>query len=104
MRLGEPEEPASPIGNGILMLTAPELAQDRVAQADEHQQAVSQADAGATRERLAQPSAQLGPPLLKQDLDADDSSPAEQLGTHGDAARTLDMGHADKDVGDREAL
>ena len=103
MRLGEPEEPASPIGGGILMLTAPELAENGVAQADEHQEAVSQADAEATRERLAQLSAQLGPPVLKQDLDADDSPPTEQLGTHGDTARTLDMSHSNKDVGDREA-
>ena len=103
MRLGEPEEPASPTGGGILMLTAPEQAQSRVAQADEHQEAVSQADAEATRERPAQPSAQLGPPLLTQDLDADDSPPTEQLSTHADAARTLDMSHANRDVGDREA-
>ncbi len=102
IQLGEPEEPASPTGGGILMLTAPEQAQSRVAQAAENPEAGSQADAEATQERLAPPSVQLGAPSLKQDFDATDSPPAEQLGTHGDAARTLDMDHANKNVGDRE--
>ena len=102
-RLGEPEQPASPSGGGMQMLTLPELAQNSAAEAAEHANAVSPAVSGANRDQPAQPSAEQSALLLEKDRDADDGLKVEQPSTDANAAQTSETVHENADVGGRQS-